>query len=227
MATTDISISFGANTDQIQQAMENIRQSVRQTCTGISTDFQKVNVSIEKTKNTVAAYLANITTALRNGGRIIQAVSGSLSAPLQEFSRWEDAATRLAPLVGGLEAAKQLCEELRDEAANGTMSFEQLASVAGRLASVFKSSSDIKKWTTAFHDLSAGTGLDVNELVGNFVKEKRHSCRFSSEANRSCGNAILFQIREVPASGGNLLRFDAIRTRYVPVRFSGIRECAF
>ncbi|MGN0860448.1 MAG: hypothetical protein ACI4P3_00940 [Candidatus Spyradosoma sp.] len=28
------------------------------------------------------------------------------------------------------------------------------------------------KWTEAFHNLSAGTGLDVNELVGSFTKAK-------------------------------------------------------
>lgn len=223
----------------IQEVVQNARK-VSPVMDGIKAKIQTATSPWSK--------LADVSAAIRNSFRIATvagtALRNAIAVPLREFSRFEDAATRMAPLVGGLESAKILCAQLRDEAASGTMSFEQLTSVAGRLASVFKSSSDVKKWTTAFHDLSAGTGLDINELIGNFVKEKRHSCRFientlkeiklkrqecrfSSEANRSCGNAILFQTREVPASGGNLLRLDAIRTQSVPVRFSGIREYAF
>ena len=150
----DIYVKIGADTSRFQAAMQQIQQSVAAT------------------RARILAQWADISTGIRNTGRIAQEVASWVSAPLKEFSRFEDAATRLAPLVGGLEAAKILCAQLRDEAANGTMSFEQLTSVAGRLASVFKSSSDIKKWTTAFHDLSAGTGLNINELIGNFVKSK-------------------------------------------------------
>lgn len=90
----------------------------------------------------------------------------------RQFIRFEDAATRLAPLVGGLDAAKTLCRDLRDEAANGSMSFEQLSTVAGRLSAVFTNTDDVKKWTSIFHNISAGTGLDINELIGNFTKLK-------------------------------------------------------
>ena len=172
MSATDINISFGANISGMQQALADIRQSVNQTCGRISSSFKGVNRTLDSSVEKLAA----MSTAIRNSFRIATvagtALRNAVAVPLREFSRFEDAATRMAPLVGGLDSAKILCAQLRDEAANGTMSFEQLASVAGRLASVFKSSSDIKKWTTAFHDLSAGTGLDVNELVGNFVKSK-------------------------------------------------------
>lgn len=87
--------------------------------------------------------------------RIVELFSSAWS----QAARFEDAATRLAPLIGGLEQSKSLCEELRDQAANGTQSFEQLASVAGRLASVFKSTDNVRRWTKAFHDISAGTGV--------------------------------------------------------------------
>ena len=185
MSAADINISFGANTAGIQQAMADIRQSVNQTTVGITQSFSTVNKTITETKNKFVTInnaiddakrkwtdWAEKTATIRNSFRIAQEVVSRLSVPLQEFARFEDAATRLAPLVGGLEAAKSLCAELRDEAANGTMSFEQLAAVAGRLSTVFSDSADVKTWTTAFHNLSAGTGLDVNELLGNFTKAK-------------------------------------------------------
>jgi len=189
MGTTDINISLGANTAGIQQALSDIRQSVNQYSKNITSNFQTVNQTLNETRNKFATInnaidqarnkwtdWAEKTQVIRNSFRIatvaVTTLHNAVAVPLREFSRFEDAATRLAPLVGGLDAAKILCAQLRDEAANGTMSFEQLTSVAGRLASVFKSSSDIKKWTTAFHNLSAGTGLDINELIGNFVKSK-------------------------------------------------------
>lgn len=185
MSATDINISFGANTAGIQQALSDIRQSVNQYSKNITSNFQTVNQTLNETRNKFATISnainqaknkwtdwAEKTQVIRNSFRIAQVTAQQLSAPLREFSRFEDAATRLAPLVGGLEAAKILCAQLRDEAANGTMSFEQLASVAGRLSTVFKNPADVQKWTTIFHNISAGTGLDINELIGNFTKLK-------------------------------------------------------
>lgn len=173
---TSINITIGANTAKFQEAITNLQQTVDQTAEKISDSFKSVGKAIEQTKAKWADW-ASISTGLRNTGRIVQELGSWLRTPLEQFSRFEDAATRLAPLVGGLENAKELCAQLRDEAANGTMSFEQLASVAGRLATVFSDASEIRTWATAFHDLAAGTGLDVNELVGNFVKS-RASGRF-------------------------------------------------
>ena len=189
MGTADINISFGANIAGIQQAMADIRQTVNQTTVGITQSFSTVNKTLNTTNqkfltinNTTEALksrwenLAEITTSIRNSFRILTATASTLknalSAPLAQFSRYEDAAQRLAPLVGGMEKAKAIADKLRDSAANGTMSLEQLTGVAGRLASVFRSGDDVLKWTEAFHNLSAGTGLDVNELLGNFTKAK-------------------------------------------------------
>ena len=173
-----INITIGANTAKFQEAITNLQQTVDQTAEKISDSFKSVGKAIEQTKAKWADW-ASVSTGLRNTGRIVQELGSWLRTPLEQFSRFEDAATRLAPLVGGLENAKELCAQLRDEAAIGTMSFEQLASVAGRLATVFSDASEIRTWATAFHDLAAGTGLDVNELVGNFVKS-RASGRFEA-----------------------------------------------
>ena len=173
-----INITIGANTAKFQEAITNLQQTVSSAAEKISDSFKSVDKAIDGARIHWEKFAA-VSTAIRNTGRIVQELGSWLRTPLEQFSRFEDAATRLAPLVGGLENAKELCAQLRDEAAIGTMSFEQLASVAGRLATVFSDASEIRTWATAFHDLAAGTGLDVNELVGNFVKS-RASGRFEA-----------------------------------------------
>ena len=69
---------------------------------------QKITVSVKDSKSALLDF-ANTTTAIRNSFRIVTAaisgVASALSAPLSQFSRYEDAATRLSPLVGGLGEA--------------------------------------------------------------------------------------------------------------------------
>ena len=137
-----INITIGANTAEFQEAITNLQQTVAQTAEKISDSFKTVNKTLKETKSRWEE-LAARTSAIRNTGRIVQELGSWLRTPLEQFSRFEDAATRLAPLVGGLENAKDLCAQLRDEAANGTMSFEQLASVAGRLATVFSDAAEV------------------------------------------------------------------------------------
>lgn len=137
-----INITIGANTAEFQKAIIKLQETVSQAADNISDNFKSVGKAIEQTKAKWADW-ASISTGLRNTGRIVQELGSWLRTPLEQFSRFEDAATRLAPLVGGLENAKELCAQLRDEAANGTMSFEQLASVAGRLATVFSDAAEV------------------------------------------------------------------------------------
>lgn len=137
-----INITIGANTAKFQEAITKLQETVSQAADNISDNFKSVGKAIEQTKAKWADW-ASISTGLRNTGRIVQELGSWLRTPLEQFSRFEDAATRLAPLVGGLENAKELCAQLRDEAANGTMSFEQLASVAGRLATVFSDAAEV------------------------------------------------------------------------------------
>lgn len=137
-----INITIGANTAEFQKAIIKLQETVSQAADNISDNFKSVGKAIEQTKAKWADW-ASVSTGLRNTGRIVQELGSWLRTPLEQFSRFEDAATRLAPLVGGLENAKELCAQLRDEAANGTMSFEQLASVAGRLATVFSDAAEV------------------------------------------------------------------------------------
>ena len=122
---------------------------------------------------------AELATGAASMMNIAQSVVGKFGEAWRSAVAIGDASQRLSPLVGGLDRSRALAEALRNEAANGTESFEKLAGVAGRLASVFKSTESIRRWTSAFHNISAGTGLDVNELVGNFVRS-RASGRFEA-----------------------------------------------
>ena len=141
MTGTDVLFRFGADVSAIRDATQSIQHSVAETA--------------KTMKKSWTEQIASLTVAMHGLRRAAGVVGGALA----EASRFEDTSTRLAPLVGGLEKSKDLCRELRREAANGTQSFEQLADVAGRLASVFKSTDAVKRWTKAFHDISAGTGV--------------------------------------------------------------------
>ena len=172
MSSTDFSIAIGANISDFQAGMVGVRNSVSNTVNNINAQFNQFNATLSKTKASGIEFASYFSTVAQGALKGLNLAAKVFAEPLRQFSRYEDAATRLAPLVGGLDAAKTLTKELRDEAANGYLSLEQLTSIAGRLATVFKSSSEIKQWTSAFHNLAAGTGMDVNELVGNFVKSK-------------------------------------------------------
>lgn len=159
----DITFSIGANAEnfnatlvQVRQSVVQVQQSIAQTANGMRRFEQ------------LAGIASNVTTTLRN---CVMAARHFVSAWAQA-ARFEDVSVRLAPLVGGLEQAESLAKNLREQAANGTRSFEQLAGVAGKLASVFKDTAEIEAWTKRFHDLSAGTGTDMDAVAENFVKAK-------------------------------------------------------
>lgn len=83
----------------------------------------------------IVRILADAVGLVGDGRASFLGVSSALQGfakPFREFTKFEDQAVRLAPLVGDLETSKKLARELRDEAANGTMSFEQLTNIAGR-----------------------------------------------------------------------------------------------
>lgn len=126
----------------------------------------------QPTVRNLISSLADLGNAYRGCITAAKNFASNAVEPMRQAFRFQDAAARLAPLVGGMDSARALAEKLRTEAANGTQSFESLAAVAGKLSSVFSSSANIEKWTRAFHDLSAGLGSDINGLVENFVKAK-------------------------------------------------------
>ena len=92
-----INITIGANTAEFQEAITNLQQTVDQTAEKISDSFKSVGKAIEQTKAKWADW-ASISTGLRNTGRIVQELGSWLRTPLEQFSRFEDAATRLAQI---------------------------------------------------------------------------------------------------------------------------------
>lgn len=151
----DVSVVFGANTRELDVALGRVRQSV-----------QAFAFTVRERAQSVVASMAHISVAVQG----VAAVAQKFSAAWSAAALFEDAATRLAPLVGGLEQSEALARSLREQAANGTASFEELVSVAGKLASVFKDPGQIKAWTRRFHDLAAGTGESAATLVERFVR---------------------------------------------------------
>lgn len=114
------------------------------------------------------AFFANFTVSAHGAAAALRKISQAWNAA----TKFENAAARLAPLVGGLSRSRELCSALRREAADGTADFETLAAAAGKLAAVFKSTESIKRWTKVFHDISAGTGIDSERLIQQFVAAK-------------------------------------------------------
>ena len=155
MATAEqVILRFGADASAVRAATEEISR----------------NVSAMR-ENVVAAG-AQLSLAIQGAFAAAGKLGEAISAPLARFAEFEKSATRLAPLVGSLDEAKSLMRDLRDEAANGTLSMEELAGIAGKLSAVFSDTADLKKWTTVFHDIAAGTGEDPSRLVAEFVKAK-------------------------------------------------------
>lgn len=109
---------------------------------------------------------------LNSAVQLVARAGKAVAEPFQNAFQFERAAARLAPLVGGLKNAKTLAGDLRDEAARAGVPFETLAGTARKLASVFSSQEKIRTWTSAFKDLSAGLGQDINKIVESFVKAK-------------------------------------------------------
>ena len=116
---TSINITIGANTAKFQEAITNLQQTVDQTAEKISDSFKSVGKAIEQTKAKWADW-ASISTGLRNTGRIVQELGSWLRTPLEQFSRFEDAASglsqietppgdppRIFPATGGGPASKR------------------------------------------------------------------------------------------------------------------------
>lgn len=178
LSASKASKSFSDVTEALRETtaqFQSFSARVKESSNLISSSSTKVRVSVSQTAQTavekfasVTQVMSNLTVAFHGARRLVQLFAGAWA----QASRFENVTVRLAPLVGGLETARRLADELRESAANGTAPFETLAASAGKLASVFKSAEAVRKWTDAFHNISAGLGRDVNELVENFVKSK-------------------------------------------------------
>ena len=92
-----INITIGANTAEFQKAITNLQQTVSSAAEKISDSFKSVGKAIDGARTHWEKFAA-VSTAIRNTGRIVQELGSWLRTPLEQFSRFEDAATRLAQI---------------------------------------------------------------------------------------------------------------------------------
>ena len=92
-----INITIGANTAKFQEAITNLQQTVSSAAEKISDSFKNVGKAIDGARIHWEKFAA-VSTAIRNTGRIVQELGSWLRTPLEQFSRFEDAATRLAQI---------------------------------------------------------------------------------------------------------------------------------
>ncbi|MCD8301769.1 MAG: tape measure protein, partial [Prevotellaceae bacterium] len=161
-----VNVEFNADASNLNAAIASVRVNMA----NMAESTKSALLNAQSVANVVALKIANAMEAAAKA--VASAVTDAMATAWTQAARFEDASVRLAPFVGGLKNARDVCESLRREAANGVMSFEDLAGVAGKLSTVFSNTSDVKKWTSAFHDLAAGTGINVETLVEQFVKSK-------------------------------------------------------
>ena len=92
-----INITIGANTAEFQKAITSLQQTVSSAAEKISDSFKSVGKAIDGARIHWEKFAA-VSTAIRNTGRIVQELGSWLRTPLEQFSRFEDAATRLAQI---------------------------------------------------------------------------------------------------------------------------------
>lgn len=172
MSTIKLPIVFESKLSPFRQGLEEMKRSAKDAVFTVVGETKKISETAKTAGKDMAAIAAHAAIAAAGIKKAFDALASFAAEPMRQFSRYEDAAVRVAPLVGSLDDAKELAKTLRDEAANGVLSFEQLTAVASKLSAVFRDPEQILKWTRAFHDLSAGTGIDMDRIVGEFVKSK-------------------------------------------------------
>lgn len=156
--------------------------ALRKELAELSAELKSVSTSGEKTAGALSKITkegvavkqnwSTFASGAKSALSIISSGVAALAKPFKTAFAFESSTIRLSALVGGIGNAKKIVSALRDEAARAGMPFETLASTAGKLASVFSSHETIQTWTSAFKNLSAGLGRDINELTENFVKAK-------------------------------------------------------
>ncbi|MCD8283995.1 MAG: tape measure protein [Opitutae bacterium] len=164
----DVNISIAANSQDFTAAIQQVGASVAEMKSSAVKNFSAIKSSVSG----VADQISNLGVTVNQALGAVRKVASAVSVAWNAVTEFQDASVRLAPLVGGLEESRRLCDALRDSAANGTSSFADLTSVATRLSSVFSDSRSVENWTKRFHDLAAGTGADMDRVVAQFVKAK-------------------------------------------------------
>ena len=146
----DVTFTFQGDASSLTRALESMKGEVA-----------RARQSISSMGASVAGALAVATAAVAG---LKQAFDWISSVPKQA-ARFEDLQTSLSQMMGDAEAAGQLLNDLWMDAANGSVSLEQMAQAARPLVAVFSNTSTVREWARRFADISTGSGVAVDMLA--------------------------------------------------------------
>ncbi len=146
----DVTFTFHGDAASLNRALESIRGEVA-----------RARQSITSMGASVAGALAVATTAVAG---LKQAFDWVANVPKQA-ARFEDLQVALSQMMGDAAAAGELLNDLWMDAANGSVTLEQMAQAAGPLVAVFSNTSTVREWARRFADISTGSGYAVDMLA--------------------------------------------------------------
>ncbi len=146
----DVTFTFQGDASSLTRALESIKGEVA-----------RARQSISSMGTSIAGALAVATAAVAG---LKQAFDWISSVPKQA-ARFEDLQVALSQMMGDAEAAGQLLNDLWMDAANGSVTLEQMAQAAKPLVAVFSNTSTVREWARRFADISTGSGFAVDMLA--------------------------------------------------------------
>ncbi len=146
----DVTFTFSGDASALARALESIKDEVA-----------RARQSISSMGTSVAGALAVATTAVAG---LKQAFDWVASVPRQA-ARFEDLQVPLSQMMGDATAAGNLLNDLWMDAANGSVSLEQMAQSAKPLVAVFSNPNTVREWARRFADISTGSGFAADMLA--------------------------------------------------------------
>ncbi len=146
----DVTFTFAGDASALARALESIKDEVA-----------RARQSISSMGTSVAGALAVATTAVAG---LKQAFDWVASVPRQA-ARFEDLQVALSQMMGDATAAGNLLNDLWMDAANGSVSLEQMAQAAKPLVAVFSNPNTVREWARRFADISTGSGFAADMLA--------------------------------------------------------------
>lgn len=151
----DIDFTFSGDASSLQQALEEIKNEVRQTKESVGSLATKFGAVLVAAQGAVAA---------------IKAAYAAVSNIPGQAARMEDLVTVFSSLSGSAADARALINDLWHDAANGAVGLEEMAAAAKPLVNVFSNTATIREWTNRFADISAGSGVAADALAKVYAR---------------------------------------------------------
>ncbi len=146
----DVTFTFAGDATALARALESIKGEVA-----------RARQSITSMGTSVAGAIAVATTAVAG---LKQAFDWVANVPRQA-ARFEDLQVALSQMMGDATEAGELLNALWMDAANGSVTLEQMAQAAKPLVAVFSNPNTVREWARRFADISTGSGYAVDMLA--------------------------------------------------------------